>query len=179
MRFAELPRFLFRLVRMPPRLVYRIGLGPILGRLVLLLTTRGRKTGLRHVTPLQYEEEHGIYYVGSARGVKADWYRNVLVDPRVTVQVGKRCFHGAAVPITDAGDVLDFLQLRLQRHPRMIGAILRAQGAGRKPDRDWLEKYAGDLTVVAIYPEGHRKAQPADEAVNAADHPHDGSGSVQ
>jgi len=35
--------------------LYAVGLGPVVGRLVLLLTTTGRKTGLPRVTPLQYE----------------------------------------------------------------------------------------------------------------------------
>ena len=36
-------------------MIYKMGLGSIIGHLVLLLTTSGRKTGKRRVTPLQYE----------------------------------------------------------------------------------------------------------------------------
>jgi len=39
------------------RLLYRLGLGPLVGRVVLLLTTTGRKSGLPRVTPLQAELE--------------------------------------------------------------------------------------------------------------------------
>ncbi|HUS79158.1 MAG TPA: nitroreductase/quinone reductase family protein [Patescibacteria group bacterium] len=41
-----------------------------MGRMVLLLTTTGHKTGLPRVTHLQYEEVDGAYYVGSMRGTR-------------------------------------------------------------------------------------------------------------
>ena len=56
----DIPRLVWRVLRLPPRLWYALGLGPIMGRLVLLLTTTGRKTGRQHVTPLQYEEIDGL-----------------------------------------------------------------------------------------------------------------------
>ncbi len=60
--------------------LYAMGLGPLVGKFVLLLTTTGRKTGKKRITPLQYEEIEGEYFLGSARGTKADWYRNLQVD---------------------------------------------------------------------------------------------------
>ena len=49
-------------------------------RMVLLLTTIGRKSGLPRITPLQYEEIDGAYYVASARGAQADWFRNIKME---------------------------------------------------------------------------------------------------
>src|SRR3972149_6657660 len=46
------------------RLLYAIGLGPLIGRIILLLTTTGRKSGMKRVTPLQYEKIGEDYYVG-------------------------------------------------------------------------------------------------------------------
>ena len=74
------------------RLLYAIGLGPIIGKIILLLTTTGRKSGQKRITPLQYEEIDGKYYLGSARGTKSDWYRNIQADGRVEVQVKNRHF---------------------------------------------------------------------------------------
>ena len=83
-------RYLWQLIRVPPRLVYRIGLGPLIGRMVLLLTTTGRKSGQPREIPLQYEEVDGAIYIGSARGQKADWFRNVAANPEVIVRVKSR-----------------------------------------------------------------------------------------
>ncbi len=142
--------------RSPPsgliKLLYRAGLGPFLGRFILLLTTTGRRSGLPRITPLQYEEVDGVLYVGSARGVKADWFRNISCNPRVRVQVGSRAFEAAAEAVTDPCRIADFLELRLKRHPRMIGAILRAEGLPAPPGRADLEAYARRSAMVVIRP---------------------------
>ena len=133
--------------------LYDIGLGPLIGRLVLLLTTTGRKTGLPRVTPLQYEEIDGAFYLGSSRGQKADWFRNILANPHVEVRVKSRRFRGVAEAVTDPLRVADFLELRLKRHPKMIGAILQREGLPAQPERAQLEAYAAKLAMVVVQPE--------------------------
>ncbi len=143
--------------RTPPnqviRALYAIGLGPLVGRLVLLLTTTGRKTGLPRVTPLQYEEIDGAIYLGSSRGQKADWFRNILANPHVEVRVKSRRFRGVAETVTDPLRIADFLELRLKRHPKMIGKILQHEGLPAQPERAQLEAYAAKLAMVVIRPE--------------------------
>ena len=151
MDFRRLPVNVWRLLKLP-RLWYALGLGPVIGWLVLLLTTTGRKTGLPRVTPLQYEEQDGVIYVASARGRQADWFRNILANPRVEIRVKARRFYGQAEPITDPARVADFLELRLEHHPRMMGAMLRGEGLAARPDRAQLEKFAAKIAVVAIRP---------------------------
>ncbi len=132
--------------------LYRAGLGPVIGRLILLLTTTGRRSGLPRITPLQYEQIDGAIYVASARGTKADWFRNILACPSVHVRIGMRQFDALAEPITDACRIADFLELRLRRHPRMVGAILRSEGLPAAPSRLDLEAYAGRLAMVILRP---------------------------
>jgi len=134
------------------RTLYAIGLGPIVGRLILLLTTTGRRTGRKRVTALQYEEVAGAYWLGSSRGTRADWFRNLVADPIVEVQVRSRRFRGRAEGISDAQRVADFLELRLERHPRMIGRILEMEGLPSRPSRQQLVDYAGRLAMVIVRP---------------------------
>jgi deazaflavin-dependent oxidoreductase (nitroreductase family) len=151
--FANAPEFLLRLIHYPPQIAYAAGLGPLIGRLVLLLTTTGRKSGKPRVVPLQYEEIEGKIYLGSSRGGRADWVRNIRADPKVRVRVGRRRFTGRAEIVTDAGRIADFLKVRMRRHPRMVGAMLRAEGISDIPDRRALEQYAGSLAMVVITPD--------------------------
>ena len=143
--------------RLPPnglmKKLYAIGLGPIVGRIVLLLTTTGRKTRLRRVTPLQYEQIDGDFYVAAGWGKSSDWFRNVVADPCVEVAVKSRHFQGQAEPITDPKRIADFLEYRLKRHPRMVGLILRSDGVSARPSRGELEEYARRLALVIIHPE--------------------------
>jgi deazaflavin-dependent oxidoreductase (nitroreductase family) len=148
----RVPKVIWRLLKLPSRLIYALGLGSLQGRFVLLLTTIGRKSGLPRVTPLQYEEVDGKYFVGSARGHKADWYRNILNNPNVRVQVRSWHFNAMAEPINEPGKIADFLELRLRRHPSMVGAMFRAQGYPSIPNRKELEAYAAQRTMVVLRP---------------------------
>ena len=133
--------------------LYKLGLGPIIGKIILLLTTTGRKTGLNRVTPLQYEEIDGKYYFGAARGLKADWVRNIQANPQVEVRVKSLNFQGQAEVVTDPVRIADFIEVRLQRHPFMIGMIMqRAHGLSKQPSREQLERLAEKEVLVIVTP---------------------------
>ena len=150
---SRLNKRLWRLMRIPPHVAYAIGLGPLIGRHVLLLTTTGRKSGTPRVIPLQYEEINGIFYIGSARGDKSDWYRNILADPKVEVRVKSRRFVGMAEAIDDLERVAEFLEIRLARSPRMMGNLFRLVGLPQEPNRAQLQQYASNRTMVVIHPQ--------------------------
>lgn len=136
------------------RLLYALGLGPLIGKMILLLTTTGRKSGQLRVTPLQYEEINGEYYLGAARGLKADWVRNIQANPRVELRVGAKRVPGQAEVVTDAARMADFLEVRLQRHPLMIGLIMqKAHGLPKHPDRAQLEALSANEALVIIHPQ--------------------------
>ena len=57
----------------------------------LLLTTTGRKSGERFIFPLFYGKAGDGYFVVASKGGAPEhpgWYRNILADPDVEVQVG-------------------------------------------------------------------------------------------
>lgn len=69
----------------------RLG-GSIQGAPVLLLTTRGRKTGTPRTTPVLYlDDGRDVVIVASKGGWPTDplWYRNLQAEPAVTVQIGR------------------------------------------------------------------------------------------
>jgi deazaflavin-dependent oxidoreductase (nitroreductase family) len=149
--YKKLPTIAWRLMKIP-MIYYKLGLGPIVGRILLLLTTTGRKSGLKRTTPLQYEVINGEYYLGSARGTKADWYRNILVNPNVEIRVKSLQFQGIARTTTNPAEIVDFLEVRLERHPRMLGAMLRSEGLPSNPKREELEKFAQNSALVIVRP---------------------------
>jgi hypothetical protein len=60
-------------------------------RSLLLLTTRGARTGAEHTTPLAFLEDGDRYVVtASAAGAPRNpaWYHNVRANPTVTVEIG-------------------------------------------------------------------------------------------
>lgn len=130
---------------------YRHGIGPT--RVVLLLTTKGRKSGLPRVTPLQFEVVTGAYYVASARGQEADWFKNILANPHVQVQIRDRCFDATAEPVTDPTLIADFIQLRLRRHPLMIRLIMHLfDGLPLRFTQTDLEAFCQKKAMVILHP---------------------------
>lgn len=119
-------------------------------RIGLVLTTTGRKSGLPRKTPLQYEQLDGEIYVGSARGESADWYRNLVADPAVQVQLGSEIFTARAEPLRGPVEILAFLHLRLQRHPLMIRMLLLMHGLPPWAGERDLRRLAERLAVVAL-----------------------------
>jgi len=135
------------------RVMYAIGLGAVIGKIILLLTTTGRKTGLKRITPLQYEEIDGKYYLGAARGLHADWVRNIQANSQVEIRVKKLNFRGQAEIVTDPARFADFAEVRLQRHPFMVGVIMRkAHGFPKQPSREQLEALAENEALVVVTP---------------------------
>ena len=129
---------------------YKHGYGP--ARVVMLLTTTGRKSGLPRATPLQYEEVNGDYYIASARGADADWFKNIVVNPKVHVQVRDREFDAKAEPITDPVCIADFIELRLKRHPIMIRLIMHlVDGLPLRFSRKDLEEFCRDKAMVILH----------------------------
>jgi deazaflavin-dependent oxidoreductase (nitroreductase family) len=69
--------------------------GPFEGATLLLLHTKGRKSGQPRVNPLAYQElENGYAVFGSKGGAPThpEWYRNVLANPDVSVEVGNETY---------------------------------------------------------------------------------------
>lgn len=130
---------------------YQRGIGP--RRVVLLLTTMGRKSGQPRVTPLQYEEVDDLIYIASARGKEADWFKNILANPKVQVQIGDRKFDAIAEPITDPVRIADFLELRLRRHPVMVRMIMHLfDGLPLRFTHADLEAMSAEKAMVILSP---------------------------
>ncbi len=144
-------RIFWRITQIGPRVAYALGLGQLLGKSVLLLTTRGRKTGRSRVTPLVYEKQKDIFIVASARGQPADWIQNILVSPRVRVRVGRREFDARAEVSKDPELIADYLEHQIERAPAMFGSILRREGLSVPPTRAELVRFAPKRPMVLLY----------------------------
>ena len=86
---------------------FRAG-GPIEGmhreRLVLLTTT-GAKSGQPHTTPMMFVPDGDrVLVIASNMGAPRDpdWYINLCVNPRVTVEIGDESYEASASPLTGA-----------------------------------------------------------------------------
>jgi deazaflavin-dependent oxidoreductase (nitroreductase family) len=72
------------------------------GRDLLLLTTKGRRSGRPHTTPIVYARDGDRLLVYASKGgapQHPDWYLNLVANPEVTVEVGVERFTASATPL--------------------------------------------------------------------------------
>jgi len=68
------------------------------------------------------------------------------------VRLKNQHFCGTAALITDPICIADYIQTRLERHPRMVGAMMKMHDLPPAPSRTQLEELGKSLVVVAIKP---------------------------
>jgi deazaflavin-dependent oxidoreductase (nitroreductase family) len=78
--------------------------GQFAGAPLLILTTKGAKSGVSRENPLAYLEDKGRYVIiASYAGAPTNppWYYNLVANPTVTVEVGKEKFTARAEIVSE------------------------------------------------------------------------------
>jgi deazaflavin-dependent oxidoreductase (nitroreductase family) len=79
--------------------------GPFAGRSLLLLTTKGAKTGEARTSPLAYSRDGDRLVIIASKGgapTHPAWYHNLRAHPEVTVELGAETFRARATVAADA-----------------------------------------------------------------------------
>jgi deazaflavin-dependent oxidoreductase (nitroreductase family) len=101
-------------------LPYRLGLGFLLARQVMILTTRGRATGRLRKTPLWYVRDGGAVYCFSGWGASSDWWRNLKAEPSALAQIGKRRWRTGGVFVREHHDLERVLGRFREKYGRLV-----------------------------------------------------------
>jgi deazaflavin-dependent oxidoreductase (nitroreductase family) len=145
----------------------RAGLGafignPLTGHL-MLLRTRGRRSGLVREAPLGYVIDDGMVLCVAGYGETTPWYRNLLDEPRVEVIlpartiVGCRVIRGRAEPVVDDAEWLRGYRALISSFG-IVGRLVA--GDPSRVDDPTLLATSRALPVVRITPD-----DPADRPV--------------
>ena len=95
---------------MNPFMVFmlKIGLGwtmniwPAVSGRVMVIKHRGRKSGKEYLTPVNYAlVDHEIYYTAGF-GPSCDWYRNLLANPNIELQLPEGWRKARAEDVSDS-----------------------------------------------------------------------------
>lgn len=68
------------------------------------VTTTGRRSGKRHEIEIWFGAIDDTMYLISGNGPSADWYRNALATPQVSVRLVGETHHGVGRGVTDPGE---------------------------------------------------------------------------
>lgn len=112
-----------------PVVLYRAGLGWLLGGRMIYLEHVGRKSGLVRrsvVEVVRRDAEEDAYYVVSGYGEKADWYKNIMKTPQVEARVGRRRFKASGRRLSVEEALAEF-RTYFKRNPiaaKMLGGLI-------------------------------------------------------
>jgi deazaflavin-dependent oxidoreductase (nitroreductase family) len=131
-----------KLVNPLVRAAARIGL-PL--PMVVILETRGRRSGRPRRIAVGKSIEGDVLWIVSEHGRRAAYVRNIEADPRVRVRTGRRWRSGTAQVLAD-----DDWRERQRRMPnKLSSAMVRAMGTEHVTVRVDLGPVAGDRASAA------------------------------
>lgn len=103
------------------RSALRLGIAP---RAFALLETTGRRSGRQRLTPVGNGLDGSTFWLVSEHGLRCDYVKNLVADPRVRVKVGRRWYAGRAELLQDDDGVA-----RRRQIDSLNGMVGRADGA--------------------------------------------------
>ncbi|TDE90333.1 nitroreductase family deazaflavin-dependent oxidoreductase [Occultella glacieicola] len=116
----KIPRWLAR----APIPVFRLGIGGLLTKRLVMIEHRGRTSGLiREVVLETIKIDGDDVYVISGYGWSSQWLRNVKADPRVRMWSGWGRGVGALATILPRAEGLAVLDDYRTRHPGTVRAL--------------------------------------------------------
>ena len=134
----------------------KMGLGrymsnPLTGYL-MILRTRGRKSGEMRDAPLGYTIVGSHIYCVAGFGRPTHWFQNVLADPRVEVVLPSRALSGLAEEVVDPEERRRILPPLL----RSMGVIAAMVGMGNpwRDSPDEIERKCQGMPLVRVRPTG-------------------------
>jgi deazaflavin-dependent oxidoreductase (nitroreductase family) len=127
------PSGLMKWLYKTPILLYRLGLGFLIGRLFMIMTTVGRKSGQPRRTAIEFHEYKGRRYVFSAWGTKADWYRNIEVNPTITIQTRRGAESVLARRITSDAELAEAFAFAMSNPS--LRMVMKSAGFGQTLER--------------------------------------------
>lgn len=142
-------RWLLRL----PLVFYRLGLGDLMNAVnLIVLGTRGRKSGLPRYTSIEYRRHGSKIYIVSAWGERPHWFGNLQASPEVVVQNGRRSFGAHATLVDNPGEALRVLHLFRRRAPFVYDPIIARLSARERVNALTLPEVSREITIVRLDP---------------------------
>lgn len=97
---------------------------------MIILHHTGRRTGQPRTTGLQsiYQDtDSGRYFVAAAYGPTSDWWRNVVANPLVTIEVDGGTVSAVAEPV-DPQESVTIMEAAIEENPRLRDRMFKHAG---------------------------------------------------
>lgn len=115
---------------------------------IMVITHKGRKTGYKRLSPVNYAIIDGEIYCTAGFGEISDWYRNILKDPNVEIWLTEGRWEGVAEEVSNHPNRLIYLREVL------IASGFAAPLAGLRPnklDDEMLDRLTSAYRLMRIH----------------------------
>ncbi|HSM23428.1 MAG TPA: nitroreductase/quinone reductase family protein [Anaerolineaceae bacterium] len=143
---AYLERFYTR----APVIAWRFGLGPIVGHHIMIITQIDHKSGNPCNTSVEYFQINGIKYLVNSFRVHSKWYRNLLANPRVTIQTSDGTEQMISIPVTQDDELITIVEWLQSKNPEFLERNLNELGI--KSTRKEIIKHKEDCIFIRFDP---------------------------
>lgn len=104
----------------------KVSKGPFLGRQLLLLNTKGAKTGAERTAPVVYTKDGDDLVVVASKGgapTHPNWFHNLTKDPNVEVELGGERFKARAKVASSEAERERLYQAHAKVHPGFLDYV--------------------------------------------------------
>ena len=134
--------------------LYRAKILPLfgLGKIFLIIETKGRITGKKRRTPVEYHRVKDVITIISARGLEAGWLKNIQINPSdVYIRIGFGGFKPQIEILNSESKKLEFLYWYVENCGKSAKMLF-----GWEPKNDTIEstdfsRMVKAMTIVQIY----------------------------
>lgn len=133
--------------------LYRAGLLPLLGfgRIFLILTTKGWKTGKKRRTPLEYRRYEGNITIFSARGEEATWFKNLRANPdNVLVKHGFHHFKPRIEFVSDINQKITIMKWYVTKFGRAAKMLFGWDPKKDNPENINFSKLVNLISIIHL-----------------------------
>jgi len=137
--------------------LYRLRIFPLFGfgRIFLVLTTKGRITGKKRRTPLEYRRIEGIITIFSSRGEDAGWMKNIRAHPdALIVRHGFHRFQPQVEFVTNEDQKLEIMRWYVVNYGKAAKMLF---GWNPKTDDPETADFTNLLKMISIVKLHHQK----------------------
>ena len=136
--------------------MYKLRILPLfgMGSQIMLLATRGRKSGKMRDTPIGYVRIDNTIHIFSGWGKGADWFKNIQACPEeVFLQVGFKRFHARAEVVKDPVELETTLEHLVTQNPKGAEMLFGWDPQTDRYETSDFSMVVQKVLVVRFYPQ--------------------------
>lgn len=119
-----------------------------MGKIVMIITTTGRKSGRSFSTPIGFQRDKDTIIAFNVGGI-SNWYKNIAQNPLVTLEIQQQVFKMRGEYVTNNAEIKQIIMLYQREQPAMMQRFFGIPADAQEAD---MMKAAEKVKFVRFFP---------------------------